>query len=313
MPNYGIEVNDFAFEDLIALVRAKNIPAYFILKRRIQSESLTNRRTALLKEKKLETVIQAQNFSLLGAYNNFTAVELRRALFSIRDQVGSFPIRALINPHLPPSVNKKLDMVWHDKFISDYQYYFSTSSLKINGHKFRPSDIKKMRYVLVWLNHHLNSIKRKKSPFRACLNSDYKKIFLTEGFDGLKAAATYKKRLLNKYLNQMDEIFDRNFLLLANLDFLELWNSSYFTKFDRDKLIQSVEYLSYLDDKPKQATKLPIYYLYREQINLNMNKLERLYMEGLRTLKDAQIFLIANKNLLNAKEFHEILFKNFGK
>ena len=64
---------------------------------------------------------------------------------------------------------------------------------------------------------------------------------------------------------------------------------------------------------PASYKNLPIYYLYNNSFNMNIQKLKKLFNAGYKRMKTASILRKENEKLLSTKGIFEVLHKNFSK
>ena len=83
-------------------------------------------------------------------------------------------------------MNNKLSKVYWDETLEQNEKNIRFSNLTFDDQNliFTASDIKKIRFSIIWLNH-IMSMKLKTKLYQKCLSNDAFKVFISEGFSGL--------------------------------------------------------------------------------------------------------------------------------
>ena len=142
-----------------------------------------------------------------------------------KKRIERLPLRALINPTNNPTLNNKLSQVYWDETLEQNEKNIRFSNLIFDDQDliFTASDIKKIRFSIIWLNH-IMSMKLKTKLYQKCLSNDAFKIFISEGFRGLYRISKKNKRKLNRFFKAADEVENMDFLRLSSIGLNNLWN-----------------------------------------------------------------------------------------
>ena len=264
----------------------------------------------LMKVKKWISDLEARGIKYNKMYSELSYHQVAAILITPKHKLKQLPMRALINPNNNKLLNDKLSKVWWEETIGSYEKNIRYSNLEIDGITFTSSDIKKIRFSIMWLNFliHMRSSLKLTEP---CLSKDAQSIFRKEGFEGLYKIAKKDKRKLKSIFKNSDEIINLDFFMLSSLGFASTWHHLFTIK-DRKKLMLSFKHIRIEEHAPSSFSNLPMYYLYNNDLHLDIKKIDRLYQNGYTKIKYLKILNEANKKLMSDPEICQILFNNFG-
>ncbi len=306
---FGLSLNDLSEGQMLTLLKDGNSSAKTILKQKYRNNAvkLSHLNNSI---KQLES----GGIKFNSLYDTeLSTHQVAAILLTPKKKTKKLPLRSLMHPSHNKTLNDKLSRVWWEEKIQDYEKDIRYLSMTVEGDEidFTTADIRKIKFGIVWLNFFMSQNSRSKL-INPCLSKHAQLVFLEDGFSGLYKIAKSNKRQLKKYFSESDEGINRSFYELASLDFRDVWEFI-FTPKDRKKLIKSFQMLGLEEHAPASYKNLPIYYLYNNSFNMNIQKLKKLFNAGYKRMKTASILRKENEKLLSTKGIFEVLHKNFSK
>lgn len=303
-PKFGITTSLLKDKEYYYLVSCGSTSAKVILEQRYRNDAVKKIKIAQ-HVKKIET----RGIKFNSFYNQLKIFDVMAALITPKIKVHKMPLKALINPYINKSLNEKLSLLWWKDTLDRFEYKIRSNHLVINDIKFTSSDINKIRFSIVWLNH-IVSFPRPLNIKSALLSNDAKHEFLKSGLNGLQKISKGNKIFIRNLFKNLNELESASFLKTASLDFAEVWFQK-FTVADREKTFKALETL-YFSGQTNYEN-YPIFYIFNKNINLDIKKIDWLYSLGYTKIKDIIFICEENRKLLEDHNTFIKLHQSFSK
>ena len=297
---FGLSIKDLNEKQLYYLMAHSCPSAKSILEQRFRTNSVK-----LHKIRKKFKDFESSGIIFNKIFEGLKQIDKNKTLINIRDEIENMPMRALMNPFINISLNKKLSRIHWENKIAQNEYAIKRNNLQIEGNKFTPQDHNQIRFSLIFLNNFKNF--KKKDELDMCISEDALRVFVSKGTEAFIDVAKGNKRYFKKILTKYNETDLYNFFSLATMQFDEIWWKK-LTPRDREKFPKAFERLIWSDER--NFGNYPIYYLFSEELSMDMKRIEYFFKAGLTKIKHIKL-MSQPSTLVYEKDIFKKLYQSF--
>ncbi len=298
---FGLSIKDLNEKQLYYLMAHSCPSAKSILEQRFRTNSVK-----LYKVRKKFREFESSGVLFNKFFEALKPIDRNKTLIDIRNEIENMPMRSLMNPFINNSLNKKLSSIHWENKINQNEYAIKKNNLKIEDNTFTTQDINQIRFSIIFLNNFKHF--KKQDELDMCISKDAMRVFVSEGSEAFIRIAKGNKRFFKRILLKYSETDLYNFLSLASMQFNEIWWKK-LTVRDREKFPKAFDRLIWSDEK--NFGEYPIYYLFNEELSMDMKRIEYFFKAGLTKIKHIKL-ISQPSNLVYEKDIFKNLYQSFG-